>query len=247
LNFIVSTFRISLSSINFTLLLCLLALPIIIHAQSTTDEELKALEQQIEQQEMEQAEAKRKTAVEAKRKAEEEEAKKEQGLEIQRVKEEEKQQAEEQQRKDEEADRERAESIRKEKYQMLMQQAEQRMAGDEFESAAKEYTTVLQEFPEDPVAVKGLEQAKKYMNSCNDILGTWQMSHGPVVTAHEANKLTGTWLLFNDEGVWECLNARTREFVFQWPNYGWIDYFTLSADGSRLTPNRETKISAMRK
>ena len=54
----------------------LLALPvnIYVYAETPTDEELKALEQQIEQQEAEQAEANRKAAEAMKRKAEEQEA-----------------------------------------------------------------------------------------------------------------------------------------------------------------------------
>jgi len=56
--------------ITFSLWLLLFSSSVL--AEAPTDEELKALEQQIEQQEMEQAEAKRKAAEEIKRKAEEE-------------------------------------------------------------------------------------------------------------------------------------------------------------------------------
>jgi len=55
-----------------------------LNAQTTLDEELKALEQQIEQQEKEQAEAKQRLELETKRKVEEE-AKRQEELEKQRA------------------------------------------------------------------------------------------------------------------------------------------------------------------
>lgn len=98
MNFVLSLFRISNRLINFVLLLWLLVLPVNVYAQAPTDEELEALERQIEQQETEQAEAKKRAEVEAKRKADEE-AKKQIELEKQRAAEEEaRRQAEEAER-----------------------------------------------------------------------------------------------------------------------------------------------------
>ena len=71
----------------------LLTMSICVYAQAPTDEELKALEQQIEKKEAEQAEAKKRADAEAKHKAEEEAKKAEL----------EKQRAEEEKRKTEEA------------------------------------------------------------------------------------------------------------------------------------------------
>ena len=93
-----------------------------VHAQTPTDEELKALEQQIEQQEAEQGESKKRAETEAKRKAEEE-AKKQADLEKQRAAEQEKQKAE------------AAEKSRKENLQSLLDHANEALDANDLEKA----------------------------------------------------------------------------------------------------------------
>ena len=72
----------------------LLAMPVYLTAQAPTDDELKALEQQIEKKEAEQAETKKKAEAEAKKKAEAERKQKEEEAAQQRAAEEQKKQEE---------------------------------------------------------------------------------------------------------------------------------------------------------
>ena len=90
-------------------------LPVNIHAEAPTDEELKALEQQIEQQETEQVEAKKRAEAETKRKVEEE-TKRRAEEERLRAEEEAKRQAEsEQQRAAEEESRRLTDDLEKQR------------------------------------------------------------------------------------------------------------------------------------
>ena len=226
-------------------------LPISLYAQTPTDEELKTLERQIEQQEAEQAKAKRKaedetkrkTAEEVKHKAEEESERIE--LEKQRaVKEEARKQAEEtegtEKRKKEEGLR--AENEKKEKYDSHIQKAEAYMNEDKYNQAIEEYEQLLKSFPDDVSANEGIRNAQKFLNSCKEIIGSWRLSHGPTWVINNDNTADGTWLIFRTKGVWKCLSAREREFVVSWPDYGWIDYFKLSEDANTLKPIRDTEI-----
>ena len=56
------------------------------------------------------------------------------------------------------------------------------------------------------------------------------------------NTVFGTWLIFQASGQWECLGARTREFVMRWPGCVLCitEFFILSADGNTLQPTRGT-------
>ena len=96
----------------------LLAAPVYLAAQAPSDEELKALEQQIEKKEAEQAEAKKKAEAEAKKKAEAERKQKEEEAAQQRA-------TEEQKKQEEEAAKQAAEEEKKNQEYMGKQTSEE--------------------------------------------------------------------------------------------------------------------------
>jgi len=221
-------------------------------ALAVTDAELEALEKQIEQQEMEvkkqtKSEEKKKAEAEAKRKAEhkrkvETEMEKKRSAELEQKKKEEaerKRLAEEMKRKEEE-ERLRAE---KEKYDSHIKKAEAYMDDEKYNQAIEEYEQLLKSFPDDIRVLDGISDAQKYLNACNGIVGTWRIAPNYITwEVSEGNTVFGTWLIFNARGVWECLSASKREFVFSWPDciVCATEYFILSDDNNTLQPTRGT-------
>ena len=132
------------------LLPCLLAAPVFLTAQAPTDEELKALEQQIEKKEAEQAEAKKKAEAETKRKVEAERKQKE---------EEAAKAAEEQKKKLEEAQRVNLEKQLQEEETKRQEEETKRLAIEEQkrkdEEAAKSKVTIIFYRNQGYVASKG--------------------------------------------------------------------------------------------
>lgn len=246
-----------------SLIICLiLTVGHLANVQAVTDAELEDLEKQIEQQEAEEkkqveAEEKKKVEIEAKRKAETEaekkrlieleqrrkeeelkrkelEEKKVRELEIQRL-------LEEERMRKEEDEKLRDEIEKKEQYESHINKAAVYMDNENYNKAIEEYELLLKLFPGDDVANVGIKNAQKLLNSCKEIVGRWQLSHGPTWVINNDNSADGAWLIFNAKGEWKCLSARDREFVVSWPGYGWVDYFELSEDANTLNPIRSTK------
>jgi len=187
-----------------------------LNAQTTLDEELKALEQQIEQQEKEQAEAKQRLELETKRKVEEE-AKRQEELEKQRATEAEmRRQAEdiEKQRAEEEA-KIKAKAGKKEKYSALISEAEQAARNSDKELALDKYNEALKIFPEDPVAKSGIQEAERLPEKiCVDFPGIWEWEGGGTINIRPDGTLTfeGTFAI---NGTWTCADPQARMFILK--------------------------------
>ena len=229
------------------------------HVQTVTDAELEALEKQIEQQETvekqrleekkqlleKQAEEKRKKeAKEKQRLAEEEKQRQEEQIQIEEEKKkQEKARLAELERKQQEEERLKVEKEKKEKYNKHIKLAKAYMSDDKFDKAISEYQIILQSFPEDIHALDGISEAQKYLNACDDIVGTWYIEpNGITWEIHDDNTVFGTWLIFSHDGLWECVNARNREVVVSWPGCGvcTTEYFFLSEDINTLKSSRNT-------
>jgi tetratricopeptide (TPR) repeat protein len=225
---------------------------------AVTDEEIEALEKQIEQQEVEekkQVEAEKIKIIEAeaKRKAEikrkvEYEAEKKRDVEIEKQRQEEyrkneadKKRIAELERQREKEERIRAEIEKKAQYDNHINKAEIYVENEDYNEAIQEYELLLKSFPDDVVAIKEIKNAQALLNACHDIVGEWQLSHGPKWVVHNDYTADGAWLIFSAKGEWQCLSAKKREFVVSWPDFGWIDYFELSEDSNTLNPIRSTK------
>lgn len=120
-------------------LLGLFNIPVVGFAQESVDEELKALERQIEKQEAAQAEAKKKAEAEAKRKAEEERKRKEEAAARQKE-EDAKKQADEEEKQKAEAERKRQEeeSARQKEEEEKQKAAAERQRQEEEAARHKE-------------------------------------------------------------------------------------------------------------
>jgi len=194
-----------------------------VHA--VTDVELEALEQQIEQQEIEE---KRQAEAAAKRKAESET----QRLEETRRIAEEKRLAEEarlaeleRQRKEEEA-KKRAEEKKKEKYNLFIAEAKQALNSWDKELAINKYSEALILKPGDRRANDGINEAKKLIleKGCYDVVGTWESDtsyiqyqdifkdDGTAITTHTNIR---TQAKKKYDGIWECLDAEKRIFLYK--------------------------------
>ena len=258
---------------SLSLIVCLILTVVYVnHVEAVTDAELEALEKQIEQQEAEEkkqaetaekkkAEAEAKLKVEQKRKAEEEkrlaelekqrQAEEQKKLEEQKRFEEEKRKVEEarltelERQRTKEEERLRAE---KEKYDSHIKKADAYMDEEKYNQAIEEYEQLLKFFPDDISVNEGIKNAHKLLNSCKEIVGSWQLSHGPTWVINDDNTADGAWLIFNTKGLWECLSAREREFVVSWIGYdSWTLHFKLSEDTNTLNPTRANKtISGIR-
>ena len=198
------------------LLACPVALPVYVMAQAPTDEELKALEQQIEKKEAEQAEAKKKAEAEAKKKAEAERKKKEEEAAQQRAAEEEKhrQQLEQQQRV--EFDRE-------------MRDGDAAMNKKDYAPALQAYTRALTFFPNDATALAGQARAKEFQETCSALVGEWDWVLGSTTIVNADGTLQNLSLIPN-QGNWECTDPSQRKFTLHWVIGGWVDTITLSED-----------------
>lgn len=238
---------------RFTLSL-ILTLAYLVPVLAVTDVELEALEKQIEQQEIEE---KNKIEIERRRNAEaierekrlikleeiqKQEKSKQKLLKEKKAKEREKQRHldEERSRKEDE-EKIRTEIEQKAKYDSHINKAEVYLENENYEKAIAEYELLLKSFPDDVVANEGIKNAQNLLNSCNEIVGKWQLSHGPVWIVNDDKTADGAWLIFSAKGEWKCLSAKSREFVVSWPDFGWIDYFELSKDANTLKPIRSTK------
>jgi tetratricopeptide (TPR) repeat protein len=235
----------------------ILSVGFLTHAHAVTDAELEALEQQIQQQEAaQQDEEKKIIEIEAKRKAESEankirlielEKRKNQEileqnkLEENHVRElEEQRLLEEERRRKETEERLKADLEKKAQHDNHINKAQVYMENENYDQAIEEYELLLKSFPDDAIATNGIINAQELLNSCNEIVGKWQLSHGPSWVVNDDHTADGAWLIFSANGVWECLSARKREFIVSWPDFGWVDYFELSKDANTLKPMRST-------
>jgi serine/threonine protein kinase len=142
-------------------------------------------------------------------------------------------------RKEEEEERIRVEKEKKDKYDKHIQLAESYMAEDKFDKAIQEYQIILNSFSGDARALNGIKDAKKYLNTCNEIVGSWYVEpHGISWELREDNSAFGVWLIFSADGNWECLSARERKFVVSWPGCAVCvtETFILTDDGDMLKP-----------
>ena len=173
----------------FTGLMCLTPTPV----KAVTDEELKALEQQIEQQEADQKEkANKRVQEKIKRKAEDES----------------KQQIEEEAKT-------QAEAEKKAKYLALIAEAEQAIKNNDKNLALRKYTEALALYPDDPVAYSGIQEAIKQVNNfCTKIIGTWE-SIGVTLTFNPEGTWSGTALIVPIAGAWKCMNPNVPTFYIQ--------------------------------
>jgi len=140
-----------------------------------------------------------------------------------------------------ENERLRVESEKREKHDNHIKKAATYMEEEKYNQAIGEYEQLLNSSPDDIRANEGIRNAQKLLNSCKEIVGNWQLSHGPSWVVYNDNTVDGAWLIFSTKGIWKCLSAREREFVVSWPDHGWVDYFKLSEDANTLQPIRDTK------
>ncbi|HTT08624.1 MAG TPA: hypothetical protein VMH34_07520 [Gammaproteobacteria bacterium] len=220
------------------LLACPVALPVYVMAQAPTDEELKALEQQIEKKEAEQAEAKKKAEAEAKKKAEAERKKKEEEAAQQRAAEEEKkkqeeaskQAAEEAQRKaEEEKHRQQLEQQQRVEFDREMRDGDAAMNKKDYAPALQAYTRALTFFPNDATALAGQARAKEFQETCSALVGEWDWVLGSTTIVNADGTLQNLSLIPN-QGNWECTDPSQRKFTLHWVIGGWVDTITLSED-----------------
>lgn len=211
-------------------------------AEEVSDEQLLEIEQQIEALEAEQAQAKREAERAAQRRTEEEAEARKAAEETAR-REAAAQAAAEQQAREQAAARDQERARR---HAMMSEQADTHLRNNRFREAADGFAALLAEFPGDARAAAGREEAEALSRVCAGIAGKWKASHGPVWDVRPDHTVGGKWLLFSAAGQWECVDARTREFVVRWPDHGWVDYFFLSEDGNTLSPSRGADFSASR-
>jgi tetratricopeptide (TPR) repeat protein len=212
----------------------LLVLSLSVCAQTPTDADLEELERQIEQQEAEQAEAKRRAEAEAKRKAEEEarrkaeeEARREQEAQARA-------QAEaEAQRMAEEKKRRMQLEQQQEKFKTYMNDADAAMSAGNFSSALQAYTQALEIFPDDGAALAGYARAEEFRNVCVGIVGEWSWVFGSTTIVRADGTLQNIFIIPN-QGTWECTDPSQRKFTLRWEVGGWVDDMVLSADGDAL-------------
>lgn len=221
--------------------LCLLLLSAYIHAQTPTDEELKALEQQIEQQEAEQTEANRKAAEAMKRKAEEQEAGRKAAEAQIRAEEEARQHAEQEARAAAEAEAQRKEEEsrllreqqQREQFSQYMQNGDLAMNKKGYPEALLAYTQALEIFPNDSAALSGQSRAQEYLSVCAALIGEWDWFFGTSAIVSADGKLQAIALIPN-QGSWECTDPSQRKFTLNWEVGGWVDTATLSIDGNTV-------------
>jgi len=203
----------------------------LVHA--VTDEELEALEKQIEQQEAEEIkriEAAEKKKAEAKRKAEQqrkanaevkEEAKKRAEAEVMRkVEEEAKKKAETERRfKDEKESNERLKS--------LITEAESAESSNDYNLAITKYNNVLNEFPNNTESKSNIVRIKSLLDNCESIVGEWIWFNGASMVYNPDG--TFVWNLFiTGGGTWKCINPGKYEFYMthtnnsQWDGPIWV-------------------------
>jgi hypothetical protein len=210
----------------------------------------------LQKQQKLEAEKKQRLAAEQRRKEQErlrlaeieklrlEAARAKQELEAKKLKEQqEKRFLEAERRRMQEAAKLRAEQEKQHRYTKHTQLAKAYMAEDKFDMAVREYQHVLDEFPADASALGGITQARNFLDACTQIEGTWSVSpHGATWVVHGDKTISGTWLVFQSTGQWECLGARKREFVIRWPDclVCITEFFILSDDGNTLQPTRST-------
>ena len=207
------------------LLKLMLLVPMGIYAQTPTDEELKALERQIEQQEAAQMDAKRRAAEEAQREAEEQKLRDERA----RLEEERRKLAEEK-----EAARKQAETEKKRLYDQYMNEAEKSMTAMDFELADKNYRKALEIFHNDAQALAGLEHIQELKNRCSSIIGEWGWDGTTQTMTFEPGGIVVHRAALNTviKQNWECADAENYRFIMKGGG-GSIDYY-LSGDGNHL-------------
>ena len=224
------------------LLPCLAALPVHVVAQAPTDEELKALEQQIEKKETEQAEAKKKTEAEAKKKAEAERKKKEEEAAQQHTAEEEKKKQEEaskqaaeeaQRRAEEEKQRQQLELQQRVEFDKEMRDGDAAMNKKDYAQASQAYSRALTIFPKDATALAGQVKAKEFQETCSALVGEWDWIMGSTTIFNADGTMQNIFILPN-HGSWECTDPSQRRFVLHWESGGWVDNVTLSTDSNTV-------------
>jgi hypothetical protein len=159
-------------------IVCLiLTLGHITSANAVTDEELEALEKQIEQLEAEEKQQsdtaeKKKAEAEAKYKAEQK-RKANAEVEEKRLAEQEKQRLEKEKRLTEESEK-REKEEKKKKYTILVTEAEQAVGNKDKELATTKFNQALLLYPNSPAVYEGLKEAEKLMEKvCYQFVGTW--------------------------------------------------------------------------
>jgi tetratricopeptide (TPR) repeat protein len=227
--------------LQFSLLvILLLKMNSTLNAQTPTEEELKALERQIEQQEAEQAQSKQRAAEEAKHKAEQQEAMRKAAEEQIRAEEKARQQAEQEARAAAEAEALRKEEEnrlhleqQREQFARYMQNGDSAMSKKEYPEALQAYTQALEIFPDDPAALSGSSQAREYQGVCAAFVGEWDWFFGTSVIVNADGKLQAIALIPN-QGTWECTDPSQRTFTSRWVVGGWVETVTLSTDGNTV-------------
>ena len=178
----------------------LLAAPVYTTAQAPSDEEIRALEQQIEKKETEQAEAKKKA--EAEKKQVEEEASKQAAEERRKQEEEAAKQAEETKKKEEQDKRA--------KYSALITEAEQAVSNGDQELAVAKYKEALALYPDEVAPKAGLAEAEKLPDkTCREFPGEWDWQRTGSMVVNPNHTVQGSALFISWSGTWTC-DAKTH-------------------------------------
>lgn len=218
----------------------LLLAPVCLTAQAPTDQELQDLEHQIEQQETEQAQAKKRAAEEAQRKTEEARRQAEEDERRRAADEGARRQADEAARAQAEAEARRAEASRlqlerqkRETFDRHMAEADAAVNKGDFALAARSYALALEVFPDSAAAGAGFARAREFEAVCTAIVGEWDWVWGSTAVVNADGTVQGIALIPNS-GTWECTDPAQRKFTLRWKLGGWVDTVTLSADGNTV-------------
>ena len=134
----------------------------------------------------------------------------------------------------EEEAREKVEREKMEKYVRIMNEAEQALAGKDYELAEEKYRQALVLYENDSDARERLSYLEGLSSVCDMAVGSWDWFHGGITNIHANGTIDGVWTIFSNTGTWECNDPAERKIILRWNVGGWIDYLVLSDDGRRL-------------
>jgi actin-related protein len=210
---------------------------------AVTDRELKELEEQLEQQELEERKQIKERQVEEKRKKTEAMQKEKRELEEKRLADEKKRLEEEKRLYEatrlKEQEQQQHERERKEKYKLVMSEAKRAYNGKDKSLAIKKYNEVLSLFPDDVFATQGIKNAKKLKHKlCYEVLGkwNWEKAFGKEFIILHDNGTIDYQAGAKGSGSWECSSPETRTIKIRISMAGFSNEWlsTYSEDGQCL-------------
>lgn len=210
---------------------------------AVTDAELEALEEQLEQQELQEKQDLRDKLAEEKRKNAQALQRIKREQEEKRLAEQEKQRQEEKQLNDAarlaEQERLRQKEELKNKYMSIINEADLALSNKDKVLAIKKYNEALVLFPDDVVATLGVKKAEILKHKlCYDVLGKWIWGKAlgqEFIILHD-NGTIDYQTFTKGSGSWECTSPETRTIKIRISMAGFSNEWlsTYSADGRCL-------------